>query len=217
MKHIIFVFLISIAYTGFAQQDSTLKWLQFGTAMNAYKGDFQGKAKYTSSFHIGLQFNKKRKLNGSVMLAAGTLNGEDRNFSFESSQTPKPTPNQFVKTDFFHLSYELHYNIIKTENLIVYLSQGIGLIRYTPKDSEGNTLEDQPETRAEGESYRKESLMLPTSVGAVYLLPNQFGIAVQGGYLNTLTDYLDNISTLGDSSDNDNVLQIRLGIYVPLR
>jgi hypothetical protein len=58
--------------------------------------------------------------------------------------------------------------------------------------------------------------MLPTQVGAIYLLPNQWGIGIQAGLLNPLTDYLDNIKELGNRSGNDNVMQTRLLLYVPL-
>lgn len=198
-------------------QDTTRMWLHIGTSVNAYNGDLEGKKKYTSSFHLGLQLNKKRKLNGNFNIGAGILNGEDRNFTFDSNQTPLPSPNRFFKTSFFYVNYDLHYNIIKKQNFIAYISQGIGLIRFSPKDDEGNDLADQPETRAEEETYRQESLMLPTSIGMIYLLPNQYGVSLQAGFYNTLTDYLDNISTLGDSGNNDNVLAIRFAFFVPLQ
>ncbi|UII32521.1 hypothetical protein LVD17_01540 [Fulvivirga ulvae] len=198
-------------------QDSTRMWLHFGTSINSYNGDLEGKKKYTSSFHLGLQLNKKKRLNGNINIGAGTLNGEDRDFTFDSNQTPLPSPNKFFKTSFFYINYDLHYNIIKKKNFIAYISQGIGMIRFSPKDDEGNDLADLPQTRAEQETYRQESLMLPTSIGAIYVLPNQYGVSLQAGYYNTITDYLDNISNLGNSSNNDNIVAFRFAFFIPLQ
>ncbi|MBL6448653.1 hypothetical protein JMN32_20240 [Fulvivirga sp. 29W222] len=207
--------LISTVYCN--AQDTTSMWFHIGTSVNAYHGDLEGKKKYTSSIHVGLRLNKKKKLNGNINIGGGTLNGEDRNFTFDSNQTPLPTPNRFVKTNFFYINYDLQYNIIKKKNLIAYISQGIGMIRFTPKDSEGNNLADLPETRAGQETYRQESLMLPTNIGVIYLLPNQYGVSLQTGFYNTLTDYLDNISSLGDSGNNDNILAVRFAFYAPIK
>lgn len=98
---------------------------------------------------------------------------------------------------------------------MVYLSQGIGFIHFSPEDDEGNSLADLPNTREDQETYRQESFMLPTNVGVLYLLPNQYGVSVQAGFYNPMTDYLDNISQLGDSG-NDNILAIRFAFYIPL-
>ncbi|MDX1627056.1 MAG: hypothetical protein R3345_00070, partial [Fulvivirga sp.] len=161
----------------------------------------------------GIQFNKKDKLNGSFQIGFGTINDEDRDFISSNSSTA--SANKFFKTNFFYVNYSLHYNLIKKENLIVYISQGIGFLRFTPTDQFGDNLQDQPGTREEGETYRNASIMLPTSVGAIYLLPNQYGIGLQAGFYGTLTDYLDNISQLAETN-NDNILGIRFAFYIPV-
>ncbi|ELR69635.1 hypothetical protein C900_04860 [Fulvivirga imtechensis AK7] len=184
--------------------------------MNAYKGDLSGYEKYTSSFHVGIQLNRKHRVNGNFNMGFGNINGENRNFTFESDQQPLPVPNKFVKTQFFYINYDLHYNIIKKKNVILYFSQGIGLIRFSPEDADGNSLTENQNTREADETYRKESFMLPTSLGAIFILPNQYGVSVQAGFYNTLTDYLDNISNLGDSK-KDNILAFRLAFFVPVK
>lgn len=196
-------------------QDQPDLWLHTGVSMNAYKGDLSGYAKYTAAFHAGVQLNKKKRLNGAVNIGIGSLNGENRDFSFKSNQSPPPQPSKFFRTSFFYVNYDLHYNILKKKNIILYVSQGIGIIHFSPKDADGNSLPDQHITREAQESYRKEALKLPTNIGAIYLLPNQYGISLQAGLYNTLTDYLDNIAALGNRK-NDNIFAVRFAFFVPV-
>lgn len=214
MRYFLLTTLLSASLYGYCQE--TKIWAHTGVSVNAYNGDLSSFEKYTSSFHVGVQMNRKHRLNGNLNIGFGSINGEDRDFSFESDETPAPIPNKFFRTSFFYINYDLHYNIIKKKNLILYLSQGIGLMHFTPEDSEGNSLADKKSTREEEETYRKETFILPTSLGVLYILPNQYGISLQGGFYNTLTDYLDNISSLGEKG-NDNIMGIRFAFYVPVK
>lgn len=212
MKVIIGILSVLLALPSFAQKKES--YFHVGVSANSYNGEIGNYSDWSPGMQFGLLFNKKKRLNGAVNFGFGAVNGEDRNFGFQSN-TGTPTPNNFVKTNFIFLNYDLHVNVLKRENLIVYLSQGIGFIRFTPKDEFDEDLEPQDNTRNEGETYRNLSLILPTSLGVVYFIPGKLGFSFQGGWLNTSTDYLDNISELGDSG-NDNTLSIRLALLLPL-
>ena len=58
--------------------------------------------------------------------------------------------------------------------------------------------------------------MLPTQVGANYFFKNTMGVGLQVGVLNPQTDYLDNISQLGNLENNDKVLSIRLMLIISI-
>jgi len=189
------------------------KWIHTGISLNSYKGDLSQYDGYSAAFHAGIQFNKKKRLNGGFKLGFGSVTGENRNFSVEN-QADK-APNKFFKTTFFYLNYDLHVNLIKKDRYVVYLSQGFGFIRFTPKNQFDENLVDQPETRADNETYRNSAVMLPTKVGAMYFLPNYFGIGVEAGFMGTATDYLDNISEFGSEEGNDNILAYRFSFYIP--
>ncbi|MEP2770840.1 MAG: hypothetical protein ABJH05_01740 [Fulvivirga sp.] len=188
------------------------KWVHTGISMVSYKGDLSEYDQYSAAFHVGIQFNKKKRLNGGFNLGFGSVSGENRTFT---TTVPDKTPNRFFKSTYFYANYDLHINLIKKDNYIVYLSQGIGFIRFTPTDQFGEDLLEQNNTRADNETYRNASIMLPTKLGAMYYLPNDFGIGLQAGFYGTMTDYLDNISELGESG-NDNILEYRMSLYVPL-
>lgn len=206
---IIFPLLIS------AQAATT--FLVFGSGPTAYRGDLQsGYEKWSAAFHVGVKLNNKKRLNGNLLLGIGSVNGQNIDYNPPDQGNSTPTPNTFFKTSFVSLHYELHFHIIKKEKFIVFLSQGFGLIRYNPKDQFDEDLLDQPDTRAQNESFNNSTIMLPFSLGASYFLPNQFGVGIQVSLVNPVTDYIDNISDWGVKSGNDNVIQIKLNLYAPL-
>ena len=208
MKYFLLLFLLlpSAIYAQTAD-----KFLFAGTNVNSYKGDMGNFDQWNAGLQIGVQFNKKKKLNGAIHLAFGAIS--DQQTTIQSTQSF--SPNRYFKSNYFAANYEVHYNVIKTTKLLLYVGQGVGFIRYTPKDEFGEKLEEQPFTRAEQENYRSSSIMLPSSIGAVYFLSNEVGFGIQTTFYNPLTDYLDNISELG-SSGNDNVLNIKFNLYFPL-
>lgn len=186
-----------------------------GFSMNQYLGDLQSPyAKYTGAFSLGVQLNRNKRLNGSIELSYGHITGQDSDYTFTGDE--QASPNRFFSSTLFAAHYNLHLNIVRRENFSLYLSQGLGLLRYMPEDGLGRRLQERYNTRAANENYSNSSIMLPSNVGMMYLLPNQWGLGLQAGYLNPLTDYLDNISQWGNRSGNDNVLRLRFAVYVPL-
>ena len=166
-------------------------------------------------FVAGIKMNRESKLNGNFNLSVGSVSGEE--LGYEYAADPLATPNTFFKTTLVAVNFDLQYNLVDKENLKVYLSQGIGGIRFQPKDEFGNDLIDQTETRSINEEYRNLTLVLPTMVGVKYLLPNGYGIALQTGLYNTTTDYLDNIGTLGNKGGGDNIWSTRVQVSMPLK
>jgi hypothetical protein len=115
------------------------------------------------------------------------------------------------------LGYEIRINILKKESFCFYVSPGISLLRFDSKDEFKNSYSNQFATRAKGEEYSNISLMLPVKVGGTYYLTNGYGIGMDAGFLNPLTDYIDNISQWGNKTKKDNLLQLNLLLYIPLK
>jgi len=191
-------------------------FINAGPVLTKYNGELGSYNNSNAAVQIGLQFNKKKKLNGALNFGFGSVSGEDINFGPASEISTQPNPNNFFKSNFIFFHYELHYNFIKKKNYQIYLSQGAGIFRFNPKNDLDENLQDLTETRSEGETYRNATIMLPTSIGGVYFLPNEYGIGLQTGFYNTMTSYLDNIGELGDNS-NDNILFLKLSVYAPLK
>jgi hypothetical protein len=183
--------------------------------MNQYLGDLQASFPvYTGAVSLGMQLNRGKRLNGSFELSYGSISGQDTDYTYSHDETA--TPNPFFSSTIFGAHYNLHFNILKKKTYTLYLSQGLGLLRYMPVDDLGRKLQDRFETRAANEVYSNSSIMLPSNLGLMYLLPNQWGLGMQLGYLNSITDYLDNISQWGNKSGNDNILRVRFAVHVPI-
>lgn len=207
--------LISFCCLTSLQAQQPLSFAFGGFSMNQYRGDLQSPyVKYTGAVSLGIQFNRHQRFGGSFELSYGHITGQDSDYSFAGDNAA--SPNRFFSSTLFSAHYNLHLNILKTEKFTLYISQGLGLLRYMPVDDRGRQLQERYDTRAANENYGNSSIMLPTNAGVIYLLPNQWGLGLQAGYLNPLTDYLDNISQWGNRSGNDNVLRLRFAVYVPL-
>lgn len=198
----------------FATAQSPEKLLNLGVSANAYNGDLGGHfEKWTAIFHVGLKFNRKKRFNGNLNLGFGTINGQG---TIESNIPPAPTPNNFFNTNIIYGNYDLQFNIIKNKHWIIYVSQGIGILRFNPRDQFFEDLQDRNETRADSETYGNTSLILPTKAGVVYLLRNGYGAGIEAGLFNTTTDYIDNISQLGAKEGSDNIMAVKFSFFIPI-
>ncbi|MDN5202945.1 hypothetical protein QQ008_16265 [Fulvivirgaceae bacterium BMA10] len=210
----IFVALLLLLPT-FSEAQTPSKLIYGGIGASAYSGDLAKFEKWSSSFYLGLKFNNSKRINGNVTFTFGSVTGQNSNYVFQTSQGPA-TPNKFFKTEFISLNYDLQVNFIKKKNFIAFISQGIGLSSFDPQDEFFNKLIDQLETREEDESYSSISLILPTQLGIIYLFDNGYGFGAKIGFINSATDYLDNIGLWGNKSGNDNILSVKFLFYVPI-
>lgn len=210
---------IITAHKGFAQDalQHKRKEIHIGVGPAYYSGDLGGAyANGSLLFNFGLKLNRDKRLNGNFKVSIGSVTGQELDYSTTDNTGVRATPNTFFKSSFFGLNYEAHYNLINKEKIKIYFSQGIGLFRFNPKDQSGNSLIDQPDTRPLGESYRNLIIQLPTQLGAKYYLPNDFALGIQFGFINTITDHLDNLNVWGNKNGNDNILSIQFEIHAPI-
>jgi hypothetical protein len=218
--------LLCFAFLGIAQEneDSTVAvspktqrnaWFQLGFASNAYKGDLQGYNKWTPSVQFGIIFNKKKRVNGEFNFNLGKLVGENPDYVFLGN--PEANPNVYFQTNFINFNYQIHINLYKTETFKAYLFQGIGFINFNVKNEYNESFAQKRSTRAPNELYNNFSITLPHGIGVLYTLKNNFGFGLQTGFLNTRTDYLDNISAWGNRAKKDNVLFTKFQVLIPLQ
>ncbi len=193
-----------------------LRFLELGVSPNSYSGDLGQFQKWTACYHIGLKFNHAPRLNGRVGFHFGAITGENRTYQYTGTNE-KTTPNNFFRTNLLGAEYELQYHFLKKHNFGVYLSQGIGFMQFTPRDEDAKKYSDLIFTRDVDETYSSNAFYLPTSIGAYYLLKNGYGMGVQGGMVNPMTDYLDNISNWGNKQGNDQILRIKFFVLAPLK
>jgi hypothetical protein len=218
VKTYLFLLLLLLPLLVSAQDRKVAKFLEIGIGPSAYKGDLSSHyQKFSSCFHLGLLFNNDKRLNSHFGLMIGTITGQNPGLSFPIDTTvPSPTPNKSFRTPLFSVNYDLMIKLIKKKNFTLYLSQGIGILRFKPTDDNKNSLSDQFNTREENETYNNFTIMLPTSLGAIYTLKNNFALGLQLGWLNSQSDYLDNISKWGTRDRKDNVFLCKFSFFAPL-
>jgi hypothetical protein len=192
-------------------------FLDLGVSANAYSGDLSSYAKWTACYHIGLTFNKNEKLNGRLNVSFGFITGENRTYTFQGISNEPAKPNRFFSTSLLDISYSLRYHFIKTKRLALYISQGFGIMQFTPKDENGRRLADLLDSRPFDENYGNITMVLPTSLGINYWLKNGYGIGLQAGFVNPQTNYLDNIGQWGNKAGNDQIFQLRFFVLAPLK
>ncbi|WP_109832219.1 hypothetical protein [Reichenbachiella versicolor] len=221
MKYSILIILLLVSVSLVAQDSAYVrqpkkKELMIGLGGAKYKGDL-GSGYGASSLmgSIGLKLNRDKRLHGNLTLTLGSVSGHELDYVFQDD--PNSTPNSSFTSSLLAFNYDLQYYLVDWERLKVYFSQGIGFARFQPKDESGENLSDQTETRALNEEYGNISFMLPTHFGVRYVTTTQYSIGAQIGWLNTTTDYLDNISQWGKDSKNDNILTLRLVFYAPIK
>ncbi len=213
----IFLFIL----TGFLTVDSTAQVqgnnlsLVLGFGGTSYRGDLsQSFQSWGGTFHAGILFNKKKRTNGYIHFMLGGVRGNNPSYTYNDTATT--TPNNYFKTSLFSVGYELRIHILKRASYSLYLSPGVALLRYNPKDEYNNPYSDQFATRARGEEYNNIALMFPIKIGGAYYLQNGCGIGVDAGFLNPMTDYIDNISDWGNRKKKDNLMQINLLLYISI-
>ncbi len=163
-----------------------------------------------TNFSAVFQFNKDKRFNISFWLNVGEVQSEDRAVAFLDQSEFQI--NSFASTRYQSVHVEPSFHIFKRENWGVFISQGFGFFRFEVYDQDNNNLADMPNSRAPGESAPNLTVILPTSLGGFYFLENDFGFHFKIGFMNTLTDYLDNISTFGNPDNNDNIANLQLSL-----
>lgn len=213
---ILLLVLVGLLLTRSAQAQQAPVYLELGAGANAYRGDLGERYRsWKGLVHAGLQFNGPKRVNASVNLAIGSLVGQALNYQVAGD--PTATPNTFFESGYFSIHLAVQYNILRKEQYLLYLSQGLGLFRFDSKDELDQPLLDQIATRPETELYNTTSLILPTALGFTWFLPNRMALDGKLQLLNTQTDFIDNLGLWGNRAGNDQVMQTTVSLLIPLK
>lgn len=194
------------------------KFFFAGFGAFAYKGSLSPSyAKWTPGITFGIRFEKKKNVNGMIVLTFGKVIGEDRSYVAPSNTPEGVTPINRFQTSFFSLHYEAQIVLLRFRNFKFYASPGIGFIRYTAKDWNGNPLIDRTKTRNPNESYSQNAFVFPIQFGFRYSFPNEMALGFEAGWMNTATKYLDNMHELATRGGGDNIANLRFQVFLPIK
>lgn len=201
-----------LAFSVFGQEDSTytkFAGLSFGTSIP--RTDLEPSySKPGTLVSASMQFTPNRWLNVGFWLNLGEVQSENRDVRFFDQSEFQI--NDFARTTYQSVHVEPTLHLLKKPNYSVYLAQGFGFLRFTVFDRNNSDLVGQLNSRDQGEDYSNFTVLLPTTLNAYYFLPNDFGFHLRTGWLNSQTDYLDNISSFGNPENNDNLFILQFSI-----
>lgn len=214
LKWTLWVAFLFMAFQAHAQAPEQ-KPLQIGLGMmgTAYDGDLttNGDALYRfhPGFNFSFQFASEKLISPQLNAGFGRFVNQDRDIaSVEGVQ-----PNTFVDTRIFHVDFRLKARFLRDKAVHPYVSAGIGLLGYAPRDEDGNNLLDDLNTRNDGETYGSITASFPLSPGVEIELSPLLMVGLEYTYRPTGSDYLDNISQLGTKSGNDKIQALALSLY----
>ncbi len=210
-----------ISVSSFAQPIDTLsntsstgRYISIGPSLSSYKGDLSNYEKFTSGFEVSLIQNKGKKIQSIFNFAAGMVVAQTSNDVYSGFNY---TPLYFVQTRYMAVNYSLNYYIVNTQHFKSYLGVGFGVFQFKPFDQYKNEIHSiSNQTRLDTEEYELTKTMFPVQAGFIYTLKNDIGAQFNFKWMNTGTDYLDNMSRLANPNDNDNILLINIGLVIPL-
>lgn len=207
--------LFCLAFQGLFAQAPAPKPLRLGLGLLAtgYSGDLNTGSSPFERFYPGaalsLQFASEKLLSPQLNGGFGKFIAQDRDLSAVDGVQP----NTFVQTPFFFVDLRLKARFLRQKAIHPYLSAGIGMLGYTPRDADGNNLIDNFATRQEGETFGSMSANFPLHAGIEFVMNPVLMLGLEYGIRPTTTDYLDNIGQLGLRSGNDMLQTIALSVY----
>lgn len=217
MKKLSFIVLVFFAFAfQLSAQVPAPKPLRLGIGLLAsgYQGDLTTNSSVFERFSPGaslsLQFASEKLLSPQLNGGFGKFAAQDRDIAAVDGIQP----NTFVETGFFFVDLRLKARFLREAGIHPYLSAGIGMLGYTPRDADGNILLDNFATREDGETYGSISANFPLSAGLEIKLNPILHLGLEYTYRATTTDYLDNISALGTADGNDKLHSVLLSMYI---
>ena len=191
------------------------RYIGVGPSITSYKGDLSGYDRMGSGFEVSLNPSNDNKIKNTFSVVIGSVIAQT---SEEFNTNLDYMPKTFVKTRYMGLHNMLNYHFIISQKWNVYAGAGIGIVQFKPEDEFGNDLYSVPnDARPDNETYSLIKLMLPLQLGMIYKMKNDFALMSNFKFLNTRTDYLDNISALANPNDKDNILSFHVGILIPIK
>lgn len=213
MKPYLALICIIFTFSSLAQKS---RGLQVGFGPIAYKGDLNHTySKWNSGLQLAYFLQGQKITEGAFSIFIGRFKSSNDNYSFTSEDGSNQTPNTYVQTDFQSFSYHLRFRLFRNKTINGFISPGLGLMRFNPKDRNSDLLIDQDDTRNLDEGYTNLAFAMPIQLGVRANLKSiQTGLVIQ--WSNVFTDYLDNIGDLGTQEGNDNILSYNFFVQIPL-
>ena len=183
----------------------------FGLMATGYLGDLNYQSgqmynRFYPGFNVSLQFANEKFFYPQLNVGYGRFVAQNRKLEPVEGYNV----NKFVSTAVFYADIRMKFRAFPRKMFQPYVSVGVGILNYTPKDADRNSLSDNFESRKEEETYGSVTAGFPLSGGLDVKLSHIVAIGIEYTHRITLTDYLDNIGELGGFKGKDHLTNLTL-------
>lgn len=202
---IIGIILVFLSLDGFGQSFYNYRRgrdiiASVGTGTSTYFGDLKDNGDYFDpkpNLNLGLQYFFNERFGARAELGWFQIEGDDAS----EKESGKYKRNLSFISNNFELNVvgivQAFPNGVKyyqRNNFNIYGFAGIGLLYFNPKaELDGKRYALQP-IKTEGVSYSRVTIVIPYGLGVKYKVNPFFNVCIEGGFRQTFTDYLDDVS-----------------------
>lgn len=216
LKRLLFISLWLSSAVAWGQTAPPPLQIGLGWAGYSYSGDLTyGEDRFRRAYPggaISVQFAGARVLH--LQLNAGFGRFIEQSDGWTPTSEAGIRPNSFVETSLFYTDLRLRFRPWHRRVVHPYFSVGLGMLSFSPRDQEGNSLAENTLTRQAGEIYGSTTAAFPLNAGLMVRLNPQASLGAGYTYRLTASDYLDNIGQLGRAPGNDRLHSLDLTLYV---
>jgi hypothetical protein len=196
----------------------------FGLSLNNYLGDLGGSAWNALPFvldydiqntrpaiYAGVRYKYNPWFAQRIFLQGGWLNGDDKYTSKESRRVRNlrfDTP-YFLAGSIFEIYFIPDNSVVRARSIPVsinrsfaYIFGGFCALYFSPMASLNGRLYQLAALQTENYKYQQLTFSFPVGIGWEYILNKRWNIGFEAGYVFTLTDYLDDVSTVYPQTTN---------------
>ena len=216
MKKFFAISLLLLLGCALWAQQPAQKPLRLGLGLmgHTYVGDLNSQGgsweRFSAGANLSLQFASDRLLSPQLNAGFGKFIAQDRDIAAVDGVQP----NTFVQTTFFCVDLRLKARFLREAPVHPYLSAGVGLVGFTPRDTDGFNLIDNFGSRNAGETFGSMTAGFPLSTGIEMRMSSILHLGLEYTYRPTVSDYLDNIGQLGPRTGKDKLQALLLTLYI---
>jgi len=181
-----------------------------------FLGDLTPRDEAFTRWYPGLQFtlgfDSRRVLSPTLNFSLADFVAQDRTLGPVDGRQP----NRLARTQYFSTDIRLAFRLLKNRRVQPYAAAGIGFLVFNVRDETGRALLNAASTRAQGESYSNVAAYLPLAVGVQWRISQVISTAFEVAWVQSFSDYLDNVNRLGNRSGPDALFQTRLALQFTL-
>jgi hypothetical protein len=171
----------------------------------SYTGDLtpigSGMDRFYPGFNLSFQFTNKKFISPQLNAGFSRIVAQDRDLQ----PVDGVQPNTFVETPYFYVDLRLRARFLREKRINPWLSAGVGMLGYSPRDVDNESLINTVSTRNPGETYGSLTAAFPFSIGTEIKLSTILSLGVEYTHRRSGSDYLDNIGQLGYRERKDKI------------